>query len=181
MHHYHQHSFAVNTFFWGWGTLATGTVCWCHVLKEISPATLMTFTSLIASVTASREILAVWAFAADKCVRQFTRGNVVSCYRACTFRKTLCAPPGCRHWTAEAQMLMLPGFAPRLEKAQVKHGAISPWAVTHLRQRVLDNKIPDQATTLSWFVGPLFLWFSVLILTQGKHWRATFSFAEDKA
>ena len=31
-------------------------------------------------------------------------------------------------------MLMLPGFAPRLGKAQIKHGAIPLWAVTHLRE-----------------------------------------------
>lgn len=44
----------------------------------------------------------------------------MSHYPAHTFRKTLCARPGHRHWTTEAQMLMLPGFAPRLEKAHIK-------------------------------------------------------------
>lgn len=146
-----------------------GAVCWCHVLKEVSSATLMTFSSLY-SLCVSKQRNSSCLSSCRRWIRSSVHWRqCVSHYPACTLGRCSFVP-GRRRWTAETQTLMLPAFAPKLGKAQIKHGPIAPWAVTRLRERVLDNKVPDQATILSWFVGPLFLWFSVLILAQEKHW-----------
>lgn len=62
MHHCHHHDLAGSAF-WGWGTAATGPVCWCQVLRYILLPNNFLFPTACVS---SREILVVQALSEDE-------------------------------------------------------------------------------------------------------------------